>query len=71
MNEIATNTVNKKLPLSLNQKKSLRRYKTNIQKLSCFTKNKTKRKKQLVQSGGFLPFIIPAVASVLTTLLTK
>jgi hypothetical protein len=71
LNEIATNTVNKKVSLNSKQKQSLKKYKTNIHKLSTFTKSKRKRKNLVVQSGGFLPFIIPAVASILTSLLTK
>jgi hypothetical protein len=71
LNEIATNTVNQKVPLSLKQKQSLRRHKLKLQKLAHFTKNKTKRKKLTIQSGGYLQFIIPAVASVLTSFLKK
>jgi hypothetical protein len=71
LNEIAVNTVNKKVPLSQKQKTSLKKYKIDIEKLSCYTKNSAKRKKLVCQSGGFLPILIPTIASVLTTLLTK
>jgi len=71
LNEISINTVSGKVPLNKKQKGSLKKYKILIKKLSCDIKNKSKRKKLVVQSGGFWPVLIPAVASVLTTLLTK
>ncbi len=71
MNEIAVNTVKQKVNLSKVQKKALKKYKIDIEKLSCYTKNSSKRKKLVGQSGGFLPILIPTVASILTTLLAK
>jgi hypothetical protein len=71
LNEISVNTIAKKIPLNIQQKKHLRKHQLTIKKLACYTKNKRRRKNLTVQSGGFLPILIPAVASVLTTLLTK
>ena len=71
MNEIAVNTVNKKVPLSEKDKKSLRKYRIKIKKLACFTKDKKKRKRLVVQSGGILPFLLPTIASVLTSLIAN
>src|SRR5258708_11319180 len=71
LNEIALNTVNKKVPLSAIDKKSLRKHRVKIQNLACFTKNKKKRKRLVVQSGGILPFIIPTIASILTSLIAN
>ena len=65
LNEIAINTVNKKVPLSIGQKKKLRKYRIKIQKLAIPTSNRKKRKQLVIQSGGFLQFLIPAVAAIL------
>jgi hypothetical protein len=71
LNEISINTVSGKVPLNKKQKSLLRKHKLVIKKLSCNIKNKSKRKKLVVQSGGIWPVLIPAVASVITTLLAK
>ena len=71
INEISINTVSGKVPLNKKQKSLLRKHKLILKKLSCGIKSKSKRKKLVVQSGGIWPILIPAVASVLTTLLTK
>jgi hypothetical protein len=71
LNEISVNTVAGKIPLNNQQKKLLRKHKITIKKLACYTKNKNRRKKLVLQSGGFLPILIPTVASILTSLLTK
>jgi hypothetical protein len=70
LHEIAINTVNKKVPLSTDVKKSLKKYKSHIQELTKRTSNRSKRKRLVVQSGGFLPLLIPAVASVLGSVLS-
>lgn len=70
LHEVAVNTVKSKVPLSTKQKKQLIKYKINIQKLACPTKIKNKRKRLVLQSGGFLPILIPAIASILTSLIT-
>jgi len=71
LHEIAVNTVAQKVPLSAKLKKSLRKHKIKIKKLSCKTNNKKKRKKLVIQSGGFLPILIPAVASIITSLIAS
>jgi len=70
LHEIAINTVNRKVPLSRPAKISLRKYKSHIQSLTRDTNNKKQRKRLVVQSGGFLPILIPAVASVLGSVLS-
>ena len=60
LHEIAYNTVQRKLKLKPAQKKKLRPYKGYIKKLACYTKKK-KEQRQLVQKGGFLLPLIPAV----------
>jgi len=71
LNEISINAINGKVPFNKKQKILLRKHKILIKKLSCNTKSKSKRKKLVVQSGGIWPVLIPAVASVITTLLAK
>ena len=66
LKEIAANTINMNLPLRLHQKKKLRRYSKTIRELAeKKKKSKIKKKKLAEQSGGFLPILIPLVASVL------
>ena len=71
LKEIAINTVGNKVPLTKVIKNQLKKYRKNIIDLSKNTQNKIKRKKLVVQSGGFLPILIPAIASIITTLLAK
>ena len=71
LHEIAVNTVGKKITLSPKVKKSLRKYNLKIKKLSCKTKDTKKQKKLVVQSGGFLPILIPAVTSIITSLIAS
>jgi hypothetical protein len=69
--EVAVNTVSKNVPLKKKDKLLLRKHKLKIQKLACFTRNKQKRKSLISQSGGFLPILIPTIASILTSLITQ
>jgi hypothetical protein len=70
LNEIAVNTISKKVPLNRATKTKLRKYKTHIKALASKTKNKRLQKKLVVQSGGFLPLLVPAVASILGSVLS-
>lgn len=71
LNEIAINTVARKVPLTLKQKRRLRKFKVKIQNLTCKTNSNRKRKQLVAQSGGFLPILIPAIASVITSLIAS
>lgn len=71
LQEIALNTVHSNVPLETPVKKKLRKYKKDILKLTKKVKSKRKQKSLVVQSGGFLPFLIPAVLSVLTSVLSN
>lgn len=71
LNEIAINTVKKKVPLSEKDKEQLQKDQIKIVKLACYTTEPNKRKRLITQSGGILPILIPAVASILTTLATE
>ena len=63
--EIAVNTVNNKVPLTVKQKRHLRRYKLKILQLTRKTNNKNRQKQLVVQSGGIIPYLIPAIAAIL------
>ena len=71
LREIAVNTVNRNIKLSSKQKRNLIKYKSVIKSLTKPYKSKSKRKKLIIQSGGFLPYLIPAAISLLTTLIRK
>ncbi len=61
------NILEGKVPLNLIQKQELKKYKAILRKL--VQKNKIKyKKKLLVQSGGFLPVILPAIFSLISNL---
>src|SRR5882757_2590978 len=65
LNEIAINTVKGNVKLSKKETKKLKKFKFQIKKLSCKTNDSRKKKKLIIQSGGFLPILIPAVASII------
>lgn len=65
LREIALNIVRKNIPLNLNQKKKLKRYRKSIYKLA-ITKSNRKNKKLVSQVGGFLPILVPALISLLS-----
>lgn len=71
LKEIVENAMKKNLPLKANQKKSLRKYKSTLIQFINPKIPKRKRKQLVSQSGGFLPMLIPAVASFLATALIK
>ena len=69
LKEIAVNTINRNVPLTNAQKRKLRRHKKTIIALSKPLKSKNKKKKLIEQSGGFLPILVPIVATLLGKLL--
>ena len=71
LNEIAIYTIEGSIKLSPQRLKKLRKFNRNIKKMSTKTNNRTEQKKLVKQSGGFLPILIPAVASIITSLITK
>lgn len=71
LKEIIINLMKKNFPISQKNKKSLKKYK-NIFRLYLNSKiNKRKRKQLVSQSGGFLPTLIPIVASAIASILIK
>lgn len=68
LHEIAVNTIKGKVNLNSNQKRNLRKHKKHIKALSRKTKDYKKKKRLIIQSGGFLSLIIPAIAALLPLL---
>lgn len=66
--EVMLNIVNKNVKLTDKEKKQLARYKHDILNI-VKDKSVSRRKKYITQSGGYLPIIIPAVVSLLTSLI--
>jgi CHAD domain-containing protein len=67
LSECAENTLNSNVPLTPAQLKKLTRHKKIVRCLACKkTSLKTKRKKILKQTGGFLlPLLIPIISAIL------
>ncbi len=71
LSEIAHNTIKGNVKLKKSQSKKLKHH-SNVLKQLCCLKNKKniqKRKKLVVQSGGFLPILIPSIAALLGSLI--
>ena len=71
LNEIAVNVVNGKVTFNSATQRKLKKFKEKIKRLSVKTNNKKTMKSLVRQSGGFLPILIPAIASVVSTLLAR
>ena len=67
LREIAMNIVNKNIPLNRKHINRLNQHTKTIKALKCGTKSKHLRKKLVLQSGGFLPWLLPLVATAITT----
>jgi hypothetical protein len=63
--EIAYSTVSKNISLDAAHKKKLKTYKSTIVELSCKHESRRKKQKLVVQSGGFLPILIPLALALL------
>ena len=73
LHEMAYNTIKGNVKLKKSHKRKLKRHDKVLKKFCCLKNKKSlkKRKQLLIQSGGFLPILIPAVASLLTSILSK
>ena len=71
LKEIAKNTIKRNIPLNNAQVKKILKHRKVIKGLTCKTKGKIKRQRLVNQSGGFIQAILPALASLLGTLLIK
>ena len=75
MSEISRNYINKKIKLKPHHSKIVSSPK-NLKKLETFNCKSVrnscrKRKNALIQTGGLLPFLIPAAATIIDLLLSK
>ena len=71
LREIAHNTIKGNVKLNNNQKLKLKRHNKTLKALCVNCKCAKKRKKLVVQSGGFLPLLIPAVAGLISSIISK
>lgn len=71
ISEISKNTVTGRLKLTEKQKSVLKKYKKVLIEMAMKPKGKRKRKKLIVQTGGFLPILIPTIATLLAVILTR
>ena len=67
LREIAMNIVKQNIPLTKRQTNRLSPYAKVIKSLSTGVKNKRIKRKLVVQSGGFLPWLIPLIGTAITT----
>ena len=70
LREVAVNTINKKVPLTACQKKKLIGSQKVIAQLGKKHKRKSYKQRLVVQTGGILPYLIPAVATLIGKLIT-
>ena len=69
LHEIALNTMKGKVKLNKSQMRKISKYRKNLTALS--NKNYKRKKHLIKQSGGWLPILIPAVASILGSLINR
>jgi len=63
--EIVENTMKKTLPIKARERRMLKKYKNTLSEFIKPSIPKRKRKKLVIQSGGFLPILIPILTSFL------
>lgn len=69
LKEVCRNVLIGNIPMSKYKKKKLQPHEKLIKGIVLTKKLTTKKRKQMVtQSGGFLPFLLPTVISILSTL---
>ena len=66
LREIAMNIIKQNIPLTKSQTNRLSPYAKVIKSLSDGAKSKRAKRKLVVQSGGFLPWLIPIIGTALT-----
>ena len=71
LREIAHNTIKGNVKLDNSQKAKLKPHTKTLRSLCTSNKCLKRRKKLIIQSGGFLPILIPAVASLISSLIAK
>lgn len=69
LREIAKHTVKEKFPLEKKHKKQLNKHVKTVR--GVLSKNKRRRRLSVIQSGGFLPILLPFVAALLGEVVAK
>ena len=69
ISECALNVLKGNIPLSTHQKKCLKKHKTILRKIGDKKTTLFKKKKLIIQQGGFLNILIPAVAALLPSII--
>lgn len=67
LREIAMNIINEEIKLNKSQIERLGPHAKIIKSLQCGVKEKNRKQKLVQQSGGFLPWLIPILTSLVTT----
>ena len=70
LSEIALNTLKGNLKLSPNVFKKIQKHKRTIRLIACKKQKISKKKRIIKQSGGFLPLLIPAAISVVSSIVS-
>lgn len=71
LSEISLNTLKGNVKLSPQMYKKLKRYKTALRTLASKKASLKKRKSVVKQQGGFLPMLIPAALSVMSSIVPE
>lgn len=71
LREIAHNTLKGNVKLNSIQKKKLKPYSKTLKGLCDKPKCRRRRQKLIVQSGGFLPILIPAITGLLSSIIAN
>lgn len=69
VNNIYLRNVEKNYQMSSLEKKKLKKFVNIFDKILKHPKNKVKKRKLVIQSGGFLPILLPIITSIVTELL--
>lgn len=69
MVELCTNLIKGNINLPEENKTRIKRHRSLIAEIALKPKSKSKRKELIVQSGGFLPAVIPIVATIISEII--
>ena len=71
LQELAINFNKGNIKLNKTQQKHISRFKGILKRLTKKPRSKSIKRKLIKQSGGFLPYLLPALASIAASFLTK
>lgn len=69
LKEIAVNYTSGNIKIHPSKKNKLKKFDKLLKRLGKRNYNKSIQKRMIMQSGGFLPILVPALASILTSLI--